>query len=520
MKHALAILLPFFLASAVFAQLAPGPVVKQGVAFPVIVDFNGDGVDDVVQDKDVILSDGTAPVDVHDLGIPAAERVIGVLDANGDHIPDLLTMQTPIYDPMRNPYDRYMYRVYLGDGSGHFTQGKPAFADGPQPYIADVDGDGKDDMVVWKAIFEPTWKKTIAADLTVLRSRGDGTFESLPSVRIPGFPQMDIECRVAAGDLDHDGIPDLVLRTAYNDDLVILHGEGGGRLRVDSGRYMPLTSAWQAWATRLADIDGDGNLDVITCGQRLIRVLFGDGHGNFPRMAVAPINQLHPVIGQLPPATLSPDLANQPRNITIGHFTRPDRNEIAAGTGEGDIVVFAWQNGALQEVSRTQTEFWLVEVQAGHFNRSSNLTDIYAMGTLIWGDPMPRPRVFNGTATAGNAPAIVTQTPVRHRSAAPRAVLPTRLLVKTHADCFADTSTHFTFPRDGVFGHAEANQIKAEAVFDGTIYLRLTIPGLTYPVLSTLREVANGVFTSTDGSAFIPCGGVGAVPMTVTATLE
>jgi hypothetical protein len=133
---------------------------------------------------------------------------------------------------------------------------------------------------------------------------------------------------------------------------------------------------------------------------------------------------------------------------------------------------------------------------------------------------MPRPRVFNGTA--GSAPAIVTQTPVRRRPTSPLAGAPTRLLVKTHADCFADTSTHFTFPRDGVFGHAEANQIKAEAVFDvdGTIYLRLTIPGLTYPVLSTLKEVANGVFTSTDGWAFIPCGGVGAVPMTVTATRE
>jgi hypothetical protein len=393
----------------------------------------------------------------------------------------------------------------------------PAYADGLQPYIADVDGDGKDDLVVWKAIFEPTWKQTIAADLTVLRSRGDGTFESLPSVRIPGFPQLDIDCRIPAGDIDGDGIPDLVLRTAYGHDLVILHGEGGGRLRADS-RYMPLTQEWLGAATRLADIDGDGNLDVVTTGQRLIRVFFGDGHGNFPRMALAPINQLHPVIGQIPASDSNPDMAAQPRTIAIGHFTRPDRNEIAAGTGEGDIVIFAWENGALKEVSRTQTEFWLVEVQPGHFHRSSNLTDLYAEGTLDWADSWLRlkPRVFNGTA--GSAPAIVTQTPVRHRTAV--AMVPTRLLVKTHADCVADTSTHFTFLRDGVFGHAEANQIKAEAVFDGTIYLRLTIPGLTYPVLSTLREGADGVFTSTDGWAFIPCGGVGAVRMTVTATRE
>ena len=63
MKHALAILLAFFLASAVFAQLAPGPVVQKGEGFPFIVDLNGDGVDDLVQYRTVILSDGTAPVE-------------------------------------------------------------------------------------------------------------------------------------------------------------------------------------------------------------------------------------------------------------------------------------------------------------------------------------------------------------------------------------------------------------------------------------------------------------------------
>lgn len=514
MKQALAILLALFLASAVFAQLTSGPVVQKGYGYPLIVDFNGDGLDDLIQDKYVLLHDGTVPADAHDLGLPDGERVVAVLDANGDHVPDLLTMQQ-FYDMLGNPNGHYIYRVYLADGSGHFTRGLPTYADGLQPYIADVDGDGKDDLVVWKAIFEPTWKQTIGANLTVLRSRGDGTFESLPPVGIPGFPQMDIDCRIAAGDIDGDGIPDLVLRTAYGNDLVILHGEGGGRLRVES-RYMPLIPAWRGAAVRLADIDGDGNLDIVTTGQRLIRVFFGDGHGNFPRMAVASIAQLHPVIGQIPWGDPNPVTVDQPRTIALGHFTRPDRNEIAAGNGEGDIVVFAWENGTLKEVSRTQTEFWLVEVQPGHFRRSSNLTDLYAEGTLDWGEPFwqHRPHVFNGTA--GSAPAIVTQMPARRRPAV--AMVPTRLLVKTHADCFADTSTHFTFPRDGVFGHAEANQIKAEAVFDGTIYLRLTMPGLTFPVVSTLREVADGVFTSTDGWAFTPCGG--ASPMTVTATRE
>ena len=54
------------------------------------------------------------------------------------------------------------------------------------------------------------------------------------------------------------------------------------------------------WSTRLADVDGDSNPDVILPGFRNIRVLFDDGRGN---------------------------------------FTRSDQRQIVAGMGEGDIVV-------------------------------------------------------------------------------------------------------------------------------------------------------------------------------------
>jgi hypothetical protein len=87
----------------------------------------------------------------------------------------------------------------------------------------------------------------------VLRSRGDGTFDRLPSFRTPPDPQFD-EPRVLAGDLNRDGIPDLVLRCPY--DLVILRGLGGGKFAVES-RYMPMAlPTWgggaRVWRTSTA----------------------------------------------------------------------------------------------------------------------------------------------------------------------------------------------------------------------------------------------------------------------------
>src|SRR6267142_1891113 len=69
-----------------------------------------------------------------------------------------------------------------------------------------------------------------ATDVTVLRSRGDGTFDTLETFRIAASPQIVPDHRVLSGDLNHDGLPDLVIRCAQ--DLVILLGTGGGKFAV------------------------------------------------------------------------------------------------------------------------------------------------------------------------------------------------------------------------------------------------------------------------------------------------
>ena len=503
------------IASTATAQLTPGFIVRSGEPFPIVADFNGDGLDDLIQEKNVILNNGTSLSDVRDLGFSSQEKVFAVLDVNGDHILDLLTVErSPGVPPSIDPFGGASgprYRLYIGDASRKYSKGIDIATGGPQPYVADVDGDGKDDLLVMTPVRADGIRET-ATDVTVLRSLGDGTFERLAPFRIAPGVQIVPDFRVLTADINHDGLPDLVIRCV--EDLVILHGTGGGKFEVQD-HYLPQNMEYGWWSTRLADIDGDSNPDVILVGLRRIRVFFGDGHGNFPRMVTTTIAKVHNI--DLPPnfpgAVINPDNLNQPRDLAVGHFTRSDQMQIAAGTSEGDIVVFSYDQGALKEVARTRTEFWALDIRPGSF-RSGGRSDLYVMGTLIWGDTYPRPRLFYGADGVAAA-----DTPLRRatRVKASRPVASdVAVQMQIRGDCIDQTSERFVFARDGIFGLARRGDMTIEAVFDApVIYFRLSAPYST--------EAVRGVLTESDGSysgtadVLTSCGWK---TMTVTAKME
>ncbi|HJT16639.1 MAG TPA: VCBS repeat-containing protein [Thermoanaerobaculia bacterium] len=496
------------LTTAAFAQVTPGVVVQKGDPFPIITDFNGDGLDDLVNEKNVMLSDGTGFMAAHDFGLRDMERVIGVLDINGDRIPDLLTQLDPLSAPPSvggGDHGARSYFLYVGNASGKY--GNPVNINaGPAPYIADVDGDGKDDLLLMTYI-RPDGIRAIGEDVTVLRSKGDGTFDALAPFRIPADPQ-GFDQRLLTSDLNHDSLPDIVLRMP--NDLVILLGTGGGKFNVVD-HFVPMDMQYGWWSTRVADIDGDGNDDIVMVGWRSMRVFFGDGQGKFPRMTSANIAKVHDASS---PAFLgNVDQLNQPRDLAVGHFTDANRMQIAAGMSEGDIVVFEYQDGALKEVSRTPTEFWATAIRSGHFH-NANTTDIYAMGTLIWGDPYPRPRVFNGN----NSQTSEAAARAVGRGRAFRFASPTSALnVQIGGDCIDASSGSFVFAREGVFGTAQNGSTKIEAVFDGAnIYYRLTASYLQMPATAALSRGADGTYSG-NLLAVTSCG---ATTMSVTARAE
>ncbi|HJT16697.1 MAG TPA: VCBS repeat-containing protein [Thermoanaerobaculia bacterium] len=510
MKVTAVCLFTLLLATAAFAQLTPGVVVAKGDPFPIIADFNGDGLDDLVNETNVMLSDGTSFSAPRDFGLRAMERVIGVLDVNGDRIPDLLTQIDPTVAPPSAggaTSGSRTYFLYLGNTSGKYAN--PTRIDaGPPPYIADVDGDGKDDLLVMTYIRDAK-NRAIAEDVTVLRSNGDGTFTALEPFRIPADPQTSDQ-RLLTADFNHDGHSDIVLRMP--EDLVILMGSGGGKFRVVD-HFVPQNMQYGWWSTNVGDIDGDGNDDIVTVGWRAMRVLFGDGHGAFPRMTTASIAKLHDASS---PSWFPVDVdkLNQPRDLAVGHFTSSSRMQIAAGMSEGDIVVFEYQDGALKEVARTPTEFWATAIRTGHFHNPAT-SDVYAMGTLIWGGNMPAPRVFNGSDSEQPAGQSIPRIGSRGRALRMMSPAMSALNVQIGGDCIDATSSRFVFAREGIFGSAQSGDTTIEAVFDGAnIDYRLTAPYLQMPISSSLSKNADGTFS---GTALVTTS-CGVTTMSVSAT--
>ena len=499
---AAAVALAVSLASAAVAEIRPGSVAPNGAPFPMVADFNGDGLDDLIQERTYILNEGgSLGGERRDFAIPESERVVGVLDVNGDGRLDLLTvgsivMLPPSLQLPQPPMQSPGYRLYIADASRNYGKGI-GISSGPRPYVADVDEDGKDDFLILADVWNEQ-RISIGTDVIVLLSRGDGTFESLAPFRIGANVQLSPDYRIQSGDLNHDGSLDLVMRTVY--ELVTLLGTGDGHFTVKS-RFLPSNREISSQSMRLGDIDGDSHLDVVMPGFRSVRVLFGDGRGNFPRTAKTRMAKLHELTGFPAGVPVDTENINQPRNLVLGHFTRADQLQIAAGTAEGDLVILGYEQGTLREVSRMETEFWLPGLRSGSF-QSGGGDDLYVVGTLIWGDNWPKPRLFYGAheaaATTSNARAVG-----RRRSAGPAPGIALRMEMR--ADCLEQQAARWSFTREGLFGVSQRDGATIEAVFDeGQIYYRMAAPFAGEPVYGTLTE-SDGFWNGT-AQVLTSCG--------------
>jgi uncharacterized protein (TIGR03437 family) len=181
-------------------------------------------------------------------------EALTIADVNGDGVPDILT-GTPFAH-------NNALQVFLGTGGSSFqpvvTYPIPSspFAVG-QVEVIDLNGDGKLDAVVVNS-----------GKVSVFLGNGDGTFQT---ERTP----FTGACSAAAiGDFNRDGKLDVAC-TREDTILAVELGVGGGALG-------PPTTYTVAWGDSIAaaDMDGDGNLDLVTSGYS---ILFGDGTGRFPR---------------------------------------------------------------------------------------------------------------------------------------------------------------------------------------------------------------------------------------------
>jgi hypothetical protein len=245
-----------------------------------VADVNGDGKPDVVlgiqcssttcsghSEVAVFLGngDGTfrSPM-TYDSGGYAVFSIV-INDVNNDGHPDIITA---------NDCSTYgcpnvgAVGVLLGNGDGtfHSAVSYPSSGNATSIAVADVNGDGKPDLLVGDACGQGTCSTGVSVD--VLLGNGDGTFRTAVNYTSAGF----VLAYVAVADVNADGKPDLIVAASCNDNACDNNGTVGFLAGNGDGTFRPALSydsgGPYANFVAIADVNGDAKSDIVVVNQR------------------------------------------------------------------------------------------------------------------------------------------------------------------------------------------------------------------------------------------------------------
>lgn len=172
--------------------------------------------------------------------------------------------------------------ILLGDGRGKFAPAKGSpFPAGHLPNdiaIGDFNRAAKLDLAV--ANHEEK-------HFTILLGDGNGGFAEAPNSPLAVEVKPHVHA-VATGDLNGDGNLDLVTDSWANDQVLALFGDGKGNFRTPGTFVKAGKRPYQRH--RVADVNGDGKADIITTNTEgnNITVLLSDGKGGFRQASGSP----------------------------------------------------------------------------------------------------------------------------------------------------------------------------------------------------------------------------------------
>ncbi|MDF3071595.1 MAG: hypothetical protein K0R38_7196 [Polyangiaceae bacterium] len=239
-------------------------------------DLDGDG------DLDLVVGDwGAAP-----LGSPG-DTLIYMNDGAGtftagdeDYVPlqvDPMVGRTPIdldladvdgdfdMDILVN-HRNGLSRIFLNDGAAQFTEateGSYPEKKGPYTYnveACDYDEDGDLDLLLDNAGGQDEVEPFL--NLTqVLNNDGEGHFEDVTAATISGEPYAD-DNAVKCADVNGDGHYDLLVASLTNPGEKLLLNDGAAKFAYVEGAFPAIEDP--TLGIDVADVDGDGKLDVVT----------------------------------------------------------------------------------------------------------------------------------------------------------------------------------------------------------------------------------------------------------------
>lgn len=178
-------------------------------------------------------------------------ELAGVIDLDGDGRLELLVRPDP-----------FVLEVYRGTPAGTLTLMATVRAEwNPGPFhFVDVNGDHRVDIV--------------ALSETVLGVFAQDTAGAFAPPTLIMVPSAD---RLLKGDLNGDGVTDLVLTRSQGSSVTVLLGQGSGEL--GAPHEVDLFAA--GTIVDLSDLDGDGRLDLLSSNADEVRLHRGNGDGTF-----------------------------------------------------------------------------------------------------------------------------------------------------------------------------------------------------------------------------------------------
>jgi hypothetical protein len=247
------------------------------------------------------------------------QREVAVADFNEDGDPDLAILDGCYAAGPGCPEEGGAVSFLPGRDDGTFGA-ETRYRAGHEPLAivtADFDADGHQDLLVANSTPDGAGAQ---GPLALLRGRGDGSFD--PELRVG--PPSAVARRVAVGDLDRDGRPDVAAIGGGNFARIFLN-RGGGTF-VES----TLPTGGSTTGMAIGDFDHDGYADLVAAGRTPDWISFfpGNGNGTFGTRVVS-------LAGNGPTCLVSGDLGGEGRIDLVVCRGPADAVVLLAGNGNG-----------------------------------------------------------------------------------------------------------------------------------------------------------------------------------------